>query len=77
MKIKMEDVKLKLSEYIVKVSYHLFIEPLELVSQNDNEITIKASNEWCKHIIDSRFMSTVQAVIDDLAEKPMKINIVI
>ena len=77
MKIEMEDVKLKLSKYIVKVSYHLFIEPLEMVSQSDNEITIKASNEWCKHIIDSRFMPTVQAVINELAEKPMKINIVI
>ena len=77
MKIEMKDVKLKLSEYIVKVSYHIFIEPLEMVSQSDNEITIKASNEWCKHIIDSRFMPTLQVVIDELAGIPMKINIVI
>ena len=77
MKILMEDVKLKLSEYIVKVSYHIFIEPLELVSQNQDEIILKASNEWCKSVIESRFMPTVQAVIDELAGIPMKINIVI
>lgn len=77
MKIVMYDVKLKLSKYLVKVSYQLFIEPLELVSQNDDEIILKASNEWCKSIIEDRFMPTIQMVIDKLAGMPMKISIII
>ena len=77
MKIVMDDVKLKLSKYLVKVSYQLFIEPLELVSQNDDEIILKASNGWCKSIIKDRFMPTIQMVIDELAGMPMKISIII
>ena len=75
MEIVMKDLKLKLNEYFIKASYELFIEPLEIVSQSDNEIIFKTSNEWSKSIIEGRLMPTIQKVVNEMAEIPMEIDI--
>ena len=77
MELEIKDIKIKLKDYFVKASYQLFIEPLELISQNGDEIIFKTPNEWSKTIIEDRFISVIQKVIEEITGTPMKIGITI
>ena len=77
MEISINEVKQKLKGHYIEASFRLFIDPLELESQNNDEIVLRTKNEWSKEIIEKRFISDIQEVIESLAQKTMKINIVV
>ena len=69
----------KLKQYfkdkIVEASYRLFIEPLELIGIENNELYLKTYSNWSKSVIDERFKDDIKFMAEKLLGEEINVSI--
>lgn len=72
----MNNLKRYFKDKIVEASYRLFIEPLELIGIENNELYLKTYSNWSKSILDERFKDDIKFIAEKLLGKEINVSII-
>lgn len=72
----MNELKHYFKHNLVEASYRLFIEPLELIGIENNELHLKTYSSWSKSVIDERFKDNIKSMSEKLLGKEINVSII-